>query len=262
MLVDTHAHLNFKDYKDDLDRVIKRSVKNGVTKVICVSSNVNESEKAIKIAQKYKGVVYAAVGIHPHQTDPETALSPKEQIEMLSKLAKHKEVIAIGEAGLDYSPAPPGEKDRSKEEQFFLFQKQTEIALESKLPIIIHSRKAFPDTLEIIKQKANPDLKGVFHCYSAGKKGIEKVNQLDFFFGVDGNLTYDQGLQNVFSQIPTEKILLETDCPFLSPEPLRNARNEPANVKIITECLAKITKTNFQKIAKITTKNVKNLFKI
>lgn len=262
MLVDTHAHLNFPDYKDDLDKVVKRAVKNGVTKIICVSSNVAESEKAIEIAKKYEGIVYAAVGIHPHQTDPETKLSPEEQIKKLGKLVKQKEVVAIGEAGFDFSPAPPGEKERSKKEQTFLFEKQIELALKANLPILIHSREAFSEVIEILNKYASPKLKGVLHCYSAGKKGIKKVNQLGFFFGVDGNLTYDVGLQNVFKQIPLEKILLETDCPFLAPEPYRGTRSEPAHVKIIAECLAKLKEVNLEEVAKITIKNAKNLFKI
>ncbi len=270
MLVDTHAHLSFKDYKGDLDQVVKRSVKEGVNKIICVSSNLKESEKSIEIAQKYPKIVFPAVGIHPQQTDPETKLPPEEQIKGLTQLANNKNVVALGECGLDYSPASPDasqggpasphEKDRTKEEQVFLFKKQIELAIELKLPILIHSREAFSDTLQIIKEYQG--LKGVFHCYSAGKKSIIKVDEIGFFFGLDGNLTYDEGLQNVSNQIPIEKILLETDCPFLSPEPHRGLRNEPKNVKIIAQCLARIKGVSFDRVAKTTTQNAKNLFKI
>lgn len=262
MLVDTHAHLNFKDYQDDLDEVIKHSIKNGVNKIFCVSSNLAESEKAIEIAQKYKGIVHPAVGIHPQQTDPETELSLEEQIEKLSELVKNKKVVAIGECGFDYSPAPPGEKDRTKKEQIFLFKKQVELALKAKLPINVHSREASSNTLEMLKKYSDKGLKGVWHCYSAGKKRVGKIDQLGFYFGVDGNLTYDPGLQNVLQQIPLEKILLETDCPFLAPEPHRGTRSEPAHVKIIAECLAKLKGTSLKEVAKITTQNAKNLFKI
>ena len=261
MLVDTHAHLNFSDYQKDLDQVIRRSLKNGVAKIICVSSNIDDSKKAIEISQKYPGVIFPAVGIHPQQTDPETTLSPQKQIKILKKLAKSKEVVAIGECGLDYSPAPPGEKDRPKKEQSFLFKEQLKLAKKLKLPVLIHSRKAFPNTLEILNQ-FSPGLKGVFHCYSAGKKGVDRVNQLGFFFGVDGNFTYDQGLQNVFKEIPLEKILSETDCPFLAPEPFRGSRSEPAHIRIIAEHLAKIKNVDLEKVAKITTENVQKLFKI
>ncbi len=262
MLVDTHAHLNFKDYQDDLDEVVKRSIKNGVNKIICVSSNLAESEKAIEIAQQYQGVVFPAVGIHPQQTDPETKLSSEEQIRKLAELAKQKEVVAIGECGFDYSPAPPGEKDRTKKEQIFLFEKQIELASKLNLPTNVHSREASSDTLEMLERYANKELKGIWHCYAAGKKRIERIKQMGFYFGVDGNITYDPGLQNVFQQIPLEKILLETDCPFLAPEPHRGTRSEPAHVKIITEHLAKLKGTSFEKVAKITTDNAKSLFKI
>jgi TatD DNase family protein len=279
MLIDTHAHLNFKDYQKDLDQVLKRAVKEGINQIICVSSNLAESEKAIAIAKKYPGIVFPAVGIHPQQTDPENEKTVPVQIQELEKLAEDKKVIAIGECGLDYSPAPPGEKDRSHKEQSFLFKKQIEIAQKFKLPILIHSREAFSDVLsaiggsasggQIIKSSISHTplaishkLKGVFHCYSAGKKGITQVESIGFFFGADGNLTYDIGLQNVFQQIPLEKIILETDCPFLSPEPHRGLRNEPKNVKLIAEFLAKIKGVTLEEISQVTTKNAKNLFKI
>ncbi len=260
MLVDTHAHLNFKDYKDDLKRVIKRSVKDGIKRIVCVSSNLEESEKGIGIAEKYPEIVFPAVGIHPHQTDPEIELFSEKQIKKLTRLASNKGVIAIGECGLDFSPAPAGEKDRTKKEQLSLFQEQIRLAKRLKLPILVHTREAFKDTLQIIKE--HKGLKGVFHCYSAGKKGIKKINELDFFFGLAGNFTYDQGLQNVAKQIPLDKILLETDCPFLSPKPYRGLRNEPKNVKIIAKCLAQVKGVSFEKICQITTQNAKILFKI
>ncbi len=266
MLFDTHAHLNFKDYEPDLDKVIKRSLAVGVTKIICVSSNLQDSQKAIEIARKYPGIAFTAVGIHPQQTDPGYSEKPETQIKKLIELASQKEVVAIGECGLDYSPAPPGEKNRSREEQFFLFEEQIELALQLNKPLIVHSRKAFPDTVRLIKNHTlnakNYTLTGVLHCYSAGKKGIQTVSDLDFLFGVDGNLTYDEGLQNVFRQIPLDQILLETDAPFLSPEPHRSQRNEPAYVKIIAEFLAKLKGESFEKISQATTQNAEKLFKI
>lgn len=259
-LIDTHAHLNFPDFEKDLNKVIDQAIQNGVEKIICVSSNLKDSQRAIEIAQKYPGIVFPAVGIHPQQTDPENKKTVQVQVKELEKLAENKEVVAIGECGLDYALAPPGEKDRSKEEQSFLFQEQIKIAKKLRLPILIHSREAFADTLQIIKQYKGS--KGVFHCYSAGKKGIVQVEEIDFSFGLDGNLTYDKGLQNVAQQIPLEKILLETDCPFLSPKPYRGLRNEPKNVKIMAQCLARIKAVSFEEISKITTKNAENLFKV
>jgi TatD DNase family protein len=166
---------------------------------------------------------------------------------------------------LDFSPAPPTEKDRRKKEQIFLFKKQIEIACQLNLPLIIHSRQARQEVVEMLvydTRVLNSPLRGVFHCYSGGKNDIKKVEEIGFYFGVDGNLTYDLGLQNVGKLIPLEKILLETDCPFLSPQPYRGLRNEPKNVKLIAEFLAKLKEVSFEKIAQITTQNTKVLFKI
>jgi len=259
MFIDTHAHLNFPDYKKGLDEVIKRSVKNGVEKIICVSSSLKDSIKAIEIAQKYPNVVYAAVSIHPHQTDFQEKLSLEKQIKELNKLAKKKGVIAIGECGLDFSLAPPMEKDRSEKEQIFLFRKQIEIALALNLPLLIHARKALPQVLEILHSFKNKP-RGVFHCYSGGKNNIKKVEKLGFSFGLDGNLTYDVGLQNVVRKIPLEEILLETDSPFLSPEPYRGLRNEPKNVKIIAEFLAQLKGLPLKQVIKTIAKNTHATF--
>lgn len=262
MLIDTHTHLNFSDFEKDLDKVVKRSIKAGVEKIICVSSNVGDSKKAIEIAKKYSNTVFAAVGIHPHQTDPQNKATLINQIKELENLTKQKEVVAIGECGLDFSPAPPGEKDRTLKEQVYLFKEQIKLAQKLSLPILIHSREASRETVEILERLASRGkrLVGVFHCYAGGKKGIEKINQLGFFFGVDGNLTYDEGLQNVFKLIPLEKIILETDAPFLAPVPFRGQRNEPARVKIIAEFLAKLKGVAFEKVCRTTTKNVRKLF--
>ena len=261
MLIDTHAHLNFPDYQDDLDEVINRSVKNGVKKIVCVSSSLKDSTKAIEISKKYPGIIYVAVGIHPHQTDFQEKVSAEEQIKKLKELANKKEVIAIGECGLDFSTAPPMEKDRPEREQVFLFRKQIEIALDLDLPILVHSRKALPQVLEILRSFKNK-LAGVFHCYSGGKNDIKKIEELGFYFGLDGNLTYDIGLQNVVKEIPLEKILLETDCPFLSPKPYRGLRNEPKNVRIIAEFLAQTKGITFERVARATAQNAQNLLKI
>lgn len=253
MFIDTHAHLNLPNYDKDLDEVIKRAAENGVAKIICVSSNVTDSQKAIEIAKKYLGIVYAAVGIHPQQTDPENKTSLAVQLAQLVKLAESESVVAIGECGLDYSEAP-------RPDQVFLFEKQIETAKKFNLPVIVHSRKTFDETLAVLK-KWQP-LNGVFHCYSGGKNDIKKVEEIGFYLGLDGNLTYDLGLQNVVKEMPLEKILLETDCPFLSPEPYRGLRNEPKNVKIIAEFLAKLKGISSEKIAQITTKNAQKLFNL
>jgi TatD DNase family protein len=262
-LIDTHAHLNFPDFQNDLDQVIKNSIKNGVNKIICVSANVAHSIKAIEIAKKYPGVVYAAVGIHPHQTDPGNKDSIEEQIKQLKKLASNKEAVAIGECGLDFSETPHPENNRSQKDQIFLFEKQIELALSLNLPVLVHSRKAFDKVLEILKKNyhaSKEKLTGVFHCYSGSKSDIKKVEEIGFYFGLDGNLTYDLGLQNVAKLIPLEKILLETDSPFLTPQPYRGLRNEPKNVKIIAEFLAQLKGLPLNQIVETINKNTHAAF--
>lgn len=262
MLIDTHAHLNFPDFDKDLEQVIKDAQKSGVEKIICVSSNIEDSKKAIEIAKKFPGIISAAVGIHPHDTNPDNQSSVKVQVKELEEVAKSPEVVAIGECGLDFSEAPPGEKDRSKEKQLFLFESQIKLAQKLNLPLSVHCRKATKETLEILsKHYLSPeDSSGVWHCYSAGKSEIQKVIDLGFYFGIDGNITYDLGLQNVIKNIPLEKIVLETDCPLLSPIPYRGLRNTPANVRISAEFIAHLLGYSFNEVALTATKNAEKLF--
>jgi len=269
MLIDTHAHLNFPDYQKDIDKVVKQSIEAGVTKIICVSSSLADSQKAIEIAKQHPGTVCAAIGIHPHQTDPDNTDSIATQLDQLAKLvqseveglAQAKEVVAVGECGLDFSPAPPPEKDRNIEIQKELFVGQIKLAQKYHLPLVVHSRKSFNEVVSILRDLSSINqLRGVLHCYTGGKSGIAKINELCFFFGLDGNLTYDQGLQNIAKLLPLEKIILETDTPWLAPIPFRGQRNEPKNVKIISECLAKIKNIGPDEIARITSKNAQSLF--
>lgn len=262
MLIDTHAHLNFPDYNDDLDQVIIDAQKNGVEKIICVSSNLEDSQKAIEIASLYPKIVYATIGIHPHKTDPDNQNSVEVQVDELEELAKNPEVVAIGECGLDFSPAPPPEKDRSKDEQIFLFESQIKLAQKLNLPLSVHSRKATKETIEILKKHfvLPKYASGVWHCYSGGKSEIQKIIDLGFFFGIDGNITYDPGLQNVIKEIPLENLVLETDCPFLTPIPHRGLRNTPANVKISAEFIAQLLGYSFTQVSHVTTNNAQRLY--
>lgn len=282
MLIDTHCHLNFPDFKGDLGQVIKNSLKAGVEKIICVSSNLADSKRAIEIAKQYPGIVYASPGIHPQETclpagrpiqNPDAISVQLDQLDKLVQTSRST-IVAIGECGLDFSPAPPPEKDRTIDEQKELFIGQIKLAQKYNLPLIIHSRKSFNDVIAIIHNlSAAIQLHGVFHCYTGGKSGIEKINQLGFYsdkkkraqrfyFGLDGNLTYDEGLQNVVKLLPLDKIILETDSPFLSPVPYRGQRNEPKNVTLVSECLAKLKDLNLEETAKITTNNAERLFNL
>ncbi|MFH0863584.1 MAG: TatD family hydrolase [Candidatus Gottesmanbacteria bacterium] len=249
MLIDTHCHLNFPDFEKDLDQVIKNSLNASVEKIINVGADLNSSQKAIEIAQKYESC-FAAVGIHPHHADK----IEKGWEEKLKDLAKQPKVVAIGEIGLDYYEYESnGIVDPEIQKE--IFSKQMGIAQKLKLPVIFHSRESANEMFSLIK----PPTTGVFHCYAAGKRGIEKVINLGLFFGLDGNLTYDQGLQIVAQKIPLERIILETDSPLLTPIPFRGQRNEPKNVTLICECLAKIKGVSQEEVAQITSQNANNL---
>ena len=258
MFVDTHCHLT-KRFFEDPEPVVDRALAANVQKMVCVGTSPQDCAEVVKIASRFPSV-FAAIGIHPQQTDSDDHSSIDTQIEKLTKLIKDPKVVAVGECGLDYSPAPPGEKDRPKNDQMEFFKKQIVLATANNLPLIVHTRKAFEDTVAVIKEFSKA--RGVFHCYYAGKDGIKDVLDLDFFFGFDGNLTYDPGLQNVVKMIPLEKILLETDSPYLAPVPLRGSQNEPKNVIIVAAKLAELKGVSLEEIEKVTSANASFLFGI
>jgi len=257
MLIDTHAHLHFVDFDKDRKKVIENARLKGVEKIILPGSNLKSSQKALQLAQQNENL-FAAVGIHPHNVaEFEPTLERK-----LKKLIQEGQPVAIGETGLDFHQLETENLKKVRAKQADLFRLQIELSLEFDLPLIIHSRKAFQETLQVLKKYRNKDIKGVFHCYAGGKKQIEPVLALGFYFGIDGNLTYDEGLQNVVKKIPLDKILLETDSPELTPIPFRGLRNEPKNVKLVVESLAENKGLSFNQVAQTTTANALNLFNL
>jgi len=262
MLIDTHAHLSFKDY-NDLDDVIKRSRESGVEKIICVSSNVAESVKAVEIAKKYSGIVFAAVGIHPQCTDPENKDSIEAQLARLEKLIVENKnmVVAVGECGLDFTEVADNERKRNIEEQEKLFRGQIELAKKYNLPILLHFNKAHDYFLN--KHLDLGNIRGVFHCYVGGKKRLNRFLEFgNFMFGVTGLVTYDEGLQQVVKEIPLNRLVLETDCPFLAPLPHRGERNEPAYTSLIAKKVAELKRISLEEISRQTGENAMKIFGI
>jgi len=249
-MIDTHAHINDRFGIKDIPKI----------KTILAASNVEEGENNIKLAKIHKNL-FASVGIHPQQTDPENRKTIDEQLNELDKLIEtnRKLVVAIGECGLDYSPAPIGEIDRSKKDQERLFRGQICIGLKYKLPIIVHARQAVDEVIEILSTyKAF----GVFHCYTGGKKRIKKILDLKkkWYLGIDGNLTYEEGLGEVVKNIPKDRLVLETDSPFLTPVPFRGEENKPEYVEYVYKKVAELWQMNKAKVEKIIDENAKNLF--
>lgn len=266
-MFDTHAHLNCQEYQGQVEKIVGESKKAGVTGIIIASSNLEDSQQAIDLAKKYPGYLYASVGIHPHCTDRNFQFSIYEQINQLENLISEckKHIVAVGETGLDDSEPLSPEKKRSVEEQKELFSGQLGMAAKYDLPVIIHARGLVDEVINSIQHSAfGLKLNGTFHCYAGGKKRIAKILDLpgNWYFGIDGNVTYDQGLQNVVSQIPRDRLVLETDSPYLTPEPYRDRINSPAYLPLIAKQVAQIWGVDQKEVVKITIENSQRLFKL
>jgi TatD DNase family protein len=274
MLVDTHAHVNFKDFKDDKSEVIKRALDNEIW-MINIGSQFSTSERAVKIAENYKVGVYAAVGLHPVHLSAKNfqdEIMGQEKIKFeprseefkkqtYLKLAQNKKVIAIGEVGLDYFH----NKD-NKEVQKKIFEDQIDLACELNLPTIIHCREAHKDAIEILRNKAKEHgerLKGVMHCFSGGTEEARiYIEELGLYLGFNGIITFSRNYDEILKKISLENVLVETDCPYLTPVPFRGKRNEPLYVQYVAKKIAEIKEINLEKIIKKTTENAKKLFNL
>lgn len=263
MLIDTHCHLDFPDFDADRDEVIENAVKGGLERLINVSSSLTGSRNSIGLSEKYD-MVYCSVGIHPHDTKDASDAVFKE----IENLAKANKVVAIGEVGLDFyrnlSPA-----DIQKE----YFLRFIALSIERSLPLIIHCRQAEKEVLEILRKESSKPLsdrgglpgfglKGVVHCFSGTEEFLESCLEMGLYISFTCNITYKKsgGLRQLASRVPLNKLLLETDCPFLAPQDLRGRRNEPANVKYLARTLARIRNSSIEEIARATTDNAKRLF--
>ena len=253
MIIDTHAHLDFPDFKDDIDDVIKRAGEVGVEYIINVGTSVDTSVKSIELTKKYANI-YASVGIHPNAAS--TVLA--DDWSRLEALAGESKVVAIGETGLDYY------RDRSKkEDQKRLFHKHLELAEKHNLPVIIHNREASIDCLEIVR-KYSGRVSGVIHCFSGSRDDAEEFLELGFYISFAGPITFPkaENLREALKAVPVEKLLLETDCPFLAPQPKRGKRNEPSYLQYTIPVLAELYKLTVEDIERITTLSAKKLFGI
>ncbi|HEB01535.1 MAG TPA: TatD family deoxyribonuclease [Candidatus Portnoybacteria bacterium] len=252
MLIDTHAHLNFKAFKNDFSQVIRDSLKQE-TWLINVGSQLETSQKAVEIAEKYQTGVYAAVGLHPIHVDDEEFDSEKYQ-----ELAKSSKVVALGETGLDYKA------NSNKNHQKEVFRKHLELAEKLSRPVIVHCRQAHNDVLEILKSflREGHSLKGVMHCFSGDWSQAQEYFKLGFLISFTGLITFARDWDQLIEKAPLEKLMIETDCPFMTPEPHRGKRNEPVYVKYVAEKIAEIKKLDFEKVVQQTTQTAKNLFNL
>lgn len=250
MLIDTHCHLDFPEFDQDRQEVIRRAQNSGIGYIINIGSSLKGSQRSLELSKKYD-FIYASVGIHPHEADKFTQ---KEEA-AVRELAKKDKVVAIGEIGLDYY------KNYSKaENQKPLFLSLIRLAKDLNLPLVIHSREAGEDTLKILKE-AMP-LKAVVHCFSGDEIFLKACLGLGFFISFTCNVTYPkaQNLRNLVKIMPLEKLMLETDAPFLAPQELRGKRNEPEYVKYLAVEVALLKGISVDEVARITTENAKLFF--
>ena len=249
-MIDTHCHINDEKYKHDIDIIVQKAIDSGVKKMICVGVDLETSEKAILISNKYEEV-YATVGYHPHESKD----APQRYIYELEDMAKNSKVVAIGETGLDYyyniSP---------KSIQKNIFNEQIELSKDLNIPIIMHNRNSDKDLLSII-ESSKLDY-GVVHCFSSDWGMAEKLLKLDIKLSFTGMVTFIKDpIEEVLKKIKLDDFFLETDSPYLAPNPHRGKRNEPAMVNLIAQKIAQIKNVPLEIIVESTTKNALSFFK-
>ena len=282
-LVETHAHLDYPDFANDLDDVLRRAADAGVTRIITVGTSVESSRRAIDLAEKYPAV-YAAIGVHPTYVEE----AEEDVFTPLRELAKNPRVVAIGETGLDYRRLPSEkvaketqvqvmsalrtETDEEieaqirdgayKSKQASLFQQQLDLAVELGLNAVIHQRDAWEDTVKIM-QPYTGKLRGVFHCFGGSLDQANEVLALDHLVSFTGIVTFKNGaaVREVAAQVPLWKFMVETDCPYLAPVPFRGKRSEPAHTRIVAETIAAARQVPLKEIAETTTETAEKFFR-
>ena len=252
MFFDTHAHLDDDRFSDDRETVIEKIKEDGVSLVVNIGASLESSKDSIALAEKYD-FIYAAVGIHPSDTDKIF----DADLETIKEMTSHEKVVAIGEIGLDYYYEDP-ERDIQKG----WFKKQLELAKKLGMPYIIHDRDAHGDVLDIVKEVGY--FNGLMHCYSGSAEMAKELVKLGFYISIAGQVTFKNApkVREVVATVPVERLLIETDSPYLTPEPFRGKRNDPSKVKFTCEKIAEIKGLTLEETAKITLENGKRFYGI
>jgi len=254
MLFDTHVHLNVDQFKEDQEAVIKRAQANGVEKMVVVGFDHETIKGAMALVEKY-AFIYAAVGWHPVDAVDFT----DEDLRWLEELSQHEKVVALGEMGLDYH------WDKSPHDvQKEVFRKQIALAKKVNLPIIIHNREATKDVLKILQEENASEVGGILHCYSGDVDDIPQALELNFHISLGGPVTFKNAKapKEVAKIVPSDRLLIETDCPFLAPHPHRGKRNEPAYVRLVAEAIADLRDVPVATVEAETTRNALRLFNL
>ncbi len=249
MLIDTHCHLFFEELKKDLAGVLSRASELGVTKFICVGTNVKDSKESYDLAINYENI-FSTAGVHPHDSEE----VPKDYLDQIKELLNNSKVVALGEIGLDYFR---NISDRKIQKQ--IFREQLDLAQEINKPIVFHNRESDDDILRILSEY--PDVVGVSHCFSSSYKVAKKLIDMGFYISFSGNLTFKNShLPDVAKKLPINRLLVETDSPFLSPVPYRGKTNEPGRTRFVADYLAQLHNLTINEVADVTTGNAKAIF--
>ena len=261
-LFDSHCHLDDERFEEDREEIIEKIKESGVTKLVSAGYSIEGSRKGVELSKKYE-FIYTTCGLSPNDI-PQTEEELWKDIDKIKKLVKenleYKKIVAIGEIGLDYY----WEKDNERRElQKKAFVKQIELANDFDLPIVIHTRDAVMDTIEILK-KNKVNKKGVFHCCPLNRELVKEALKLDFYISFAGPVTFknSKNANEIIQMVPNDKMLIETDSPYLSPEPLRGKRNDSRNVKYIAQKIAEVKGLSIDEVAEFTNQNAKRVFLI
>jgi TatD DNase family protein len=258
MFFDTHAHLDFPDFAEDVAQVVERATAAGIGRIITIGTDGDSSARAIALAEKFESV-YAAIGWHPTHVSS----APQDIRPMLRKLAAHPKVVAIGETGLDYHHLPaPGEVDRYKAKQADIFEQQLEVAADLQMNCIIHQRDSFEPTLRQLEPWAGK-VRGVFHCFGGDVAAMQRVIAIGSLVSFTGIVTFKnaQTVRETVAATPADGFMLETDCPFLAPVPYRGKRCEPAYVREIAAAVAEAKKCGVEEIGRATCQTAQQFFR-
>lgn len=249
-MIDTHCHINMEDFNEDYDQVIHDAIEAGVDKMIAIGVNKETNLKAIELADKYPQV-FATVGIHPGDVDDETTKG-------LEELFSHPKVIAVGECGMDLYW-----RQDNIELQRKIFVEQIELSIKHHMPLVIHTRNSFTEALECVKPYKG-EVFGVFHCFSSDLEDAKKAVDYGFYVGIDGPVTFKNAkeIKDIAKEIPLDKILIETDSPYLTPHPFRGKRNEPKRLPYIAQAIADIKNISLEEVIEQTTRNAYKLFEL
>lgn len=284
MLIETHAHMDYPDFAPDFDDVLRRANEAGVTRIITIGTSIASSQRAVELAEKFPNI-YAVIGVHPTADDaaPEDVMAP------LREIAQSPRVVAIGETGLDYHRLPSKESAKAKHAQVFgstlqgeteeqiedniqdgaykakqasLFEQQLDLALELGLNVVVHQRDAWEDTLEILAPYEGK-LRGVFHCFGGTREQADDLLAMDHLVSFTGIVTFKNGVnvREVAAQIPLNKFMVETDCPYLAPVPFRGKRCEPAHTRLVAEEIAKARGLELHHVAHATSVTAESFFR-